>query len=817
MQAAFNAPPLTHPDKATHETSPPRPIVVLTPPILIPPAAPHPRRPVHDRYSNQHIHTYQQKGLTVSLDIGPLQAAQNLYQSARTIGQSRHGRTNAMAAANTGWQAYQLIDGYKGGRLLDTSNLSLSVGYGQQKNRSEVRSDLSRVQESSINAGGKTRLHATGAGQASNITVTGSDIQGAGGTLLAADNRILLQSATFGQNEESRHQSSGWNVGATARYDGKPNIGITVGGQTGHGNGHGAGESHRHSHIGNKGSQTILQSGGDTTLRGAQVAGKGIQADVQNLSIESVQDTAAYQGRQKSGGAQISAGYGGVGINGHYRQSQLDADHQSVSEQSGLYAGDDGYQIHVREKVDLIGSAIISGAEKSKNRLNAKEFSYSNIQNDSSANASSMGLGLGIAVNGTGEPQKYLTAQNPKSSDGVNLLQGARSFEINNGTATGKQGSGKYAVSKTIVQNLLNNARLDEHKSSTTQSIMSEGNFQIETQTGQQNIQAIPKGRVSGHVALEKVNSSDLERDVEVIRAFKNNVMNEVLKQTDEIYANKLQYRRNEYVLLKDANGNLLLNNDNENTPQYQQIDSQNTDLIRDKNGVVHIHINGILNGEFGNPDRAIRYSYMNGTDLAYHKDVVQYAMHEPQVPGWGGITEILGAAYDKFLNNSTLGLSSGSKQVIGYIEKYGATGLQLDVHSNGSHVVRNAVRALAQDRNNWGKYPNLRIHVTEGAANVDSLDKDLANLQGRKPNEVAYKEIVYSSNKNDNVTSHWLLGNNLPTYSSFPIGKTNNWLTRWFNLGSKTSVHNTQGIGTDEAVEQGLRGQNRPEKGGGG
>ena len=364
---------------------------------------------VNDRYSNQHIHTYQQKGLTVSLDIGPLQAAQNLYQSARTIGQSRHGRTNAMAAANTGWQAYQLIDGYKGGRLLDTSNLSLSVGYGQQKNRSEVRSDLSRVQESSINAGGKTRLHATGAGQASNITVTGSDIQGAGGTLLAADNRILLQSATFGQNEESRHQSSGWNVGVTARYDGTTNIGISAGGQTGHGNGHGAGESHRHSHIGNKDSQTILQSGGDTTLRGAQVAGKGIRADVQNLSIESVQDTAAYQGRQKSGGAQISAGYGGVGINGHYSQSQLDADHRSVSEQSGLYAGDDGYQIHVRAHTELNGGLITSSQsaeDNGKNHFSTGTLGFGDLHNHSHYQGESLGMDAGVSRSNKTQGQK---------------------------------------------------------------------------------------------------------------------------------------------------------------------------------------------------------------------------------------------------------------------------------------------------------------------------------------------------------------------------------------------------------------------------
>ena len=33
-------------------------------------------------------------------------------------------------------------------------------------------------------------------------------------------------------------------------------------------------------------------------------------------------------------------------------------------------------------------------------------------------------------------------------------------------------------------------------------------------------------------------------------------------------------------------------------------------------------------------------------------------------------------------------------------------------------------------------------------------------------------------------------------------------------NLSQETSVHNTQGVGTDEAVRVGLRGANRPQAG---
>lgn len=45
--------------------------------------------------------------------------------------------------------------------------------------------------------------------------------------------------------------------------------------------------------------------------------GKGIRADSRNLNIESVQDTAAYHGKQQNGSLQITAGYG-ASINGNY-------------------------------------------------------------------------------------------------------------------------------------------------------------------------------------------------------------------------------------------------------------------------------------------------------------------------------------------------------------------------------------------------------------------------------------------------------------------------------------------------------------------
>ena len=116
---------------------------------------------------------------------------------------------------------------------------------------------------------------------------------------------------------------------------------------------------HRHTHIGSTAGKTIIRSGGDTTLKGAQIIGKGVQADTRNLHIESVQDTETYQGKQQNGNVQVTVGYG-LSAGGSYSQSKVKADHASVTGQSGIYAGEDGYQIKVGDNTDLKGGIITS-------------------------------------------------------------------------------------------------------------------------------------------------------------------------------------------------------------------------------------------------------------------------------------------------------------------------------------------------------------------------------------------------------------------------------------------------------------------------
>lgn len=100
--------------------------------------------------------------------------------------------------------------------------------------------------------------------------------------------------------------TAGFRCRAVTQLGNSANLGISVGGNIGKGRGDDESHTHRHIHIGDKGSQTVIRSG-DASLRGAQVIGKGIRADSRNLNIESVQDTAAYHGKQQNGSLQITA------------------------------------------------------------------------------------------------------------------------------------------------------------------------------------------------------------------------------------------------------------------------------------------------------------------------------------------------------------------------------------------------------------------------------------------------------------------------------------------------------------------------------
>ena len=366
----------------------------------------------NNRYATDYVHTQEQKGLTVALNVPVVQAAQNFVQAAQNVGKSKNKRVNAMAAANAAWQGYQAAQQMQqfapsssagqGQNNNQSSGISVSVTYGEQKSRNEQKSRYTEAAASQIIGKGQTTLAATGGGEQSNINITGSDVIGHAGTTLIADNHIKLQSAKQDGSEQSKNKSSGWNAGVAVQIGDGISLGITAGGNIGKGKGQGESTTHRHTHVGSTAGKTIIRSGGDTTLKGAQLIGKGVQADTRNLHIESVQDTETYQSKQQNGNVQVTVGYG-FSAGGSYSQSKIKADHASVTEQSGIYAGEDGYQIKVRDNTDLKGGIITSGKsaeDKGKNLFQTATLTASDIQNHSRYEGRSFGIGGSFDLNG---------------------------------------------------------------------------------------------------------------------------------------------------------------------------------------------------------------------------------------------------------------------------------------------------------------------------------------------------------------------------------------------------------------------------------
>ncbi|HBO37721.1 MAG TPA: hypothetical protein DD638_03570, partial [Pasteurellaceae bacterium] len=165
----------------------------------------------------------------------------------------------------------------QGGENAGGSSVGISITYGQQKNVNQTKTQGNTAAISQVNAGGKVNITATGAGADSNIHIVGADISGKEGTHLKADNDIVISAVRQNHQERSDNKSAGFNAGVAIQFGNGVSFGITAGGNYGKGYGNGDETTYAYSHIGDLNSQTTLNSGNNTTLRGSQVIGKGVK------------------------------------------------------------------------------------------------------------------------------------------------------------------------------------------------------------------------------------------------------------------------------------------------------------------------------------------------------------------------------------------------------------------------------------------------------------------------------------------------------------------------------------------------------------
>lgn len=500
-------------------------------------------------YESNYKHTMEQKGLTIALTgavVSAIQAVDSTLKSSKTVGDSKNNRINAMAAANTGFEAMRAADQImKIDEALSNGSatggaVGISITYGQQKSVQTQHSEGNTAEKSQINAGGKVNIQTTGAGKDSHITIAGSDVAGLGGTHLKADGKVSIEAADENHLERSKNKSSGFNVGVAIQFGNGVSAGITAGGNVAKGYDNGESQAWIASKVGDKNSTTTIESGSDTNIIGSQVRGKRVELTTENLNIQSLQDTAKYKGKQESVQGQVTVGYG-FSASGSYNKSKANSNYAGVKTQAGIFAGDEGYDVDIRNHTDLKGGTITSteqAEQDGKNQFATNTLTYQDIYNHSDYSAKGFGLNGGFSVSG-GEAPKEIAGVKLQQI-GENHRDGSSKVEISGVAGAGSQGN--WGVAKLATSFLGQVSDKGSESGITTASINTK-NITIRDEQAQQQLtgktaeEAIKEiNKTNLHQEVNKVDIEQIKGDVERDLTTATDFVKNLHERGDEIY-----------------------------------------------------------------------------------------------------------------------------------------------------------------------------------------------------------------------------------------------------------------------------------------
>ena len=360
--------------------------------------------PGNDLISRRQVYEQKKSGLTLQLTSPITDALLSLGQQAKSASEAGDDRLKVLGAVKALESGWAMSGGktMQSGQALASGNMSemgikieLSVGASKSKSSSEY--NASAVKGSSLSGGGNIAVVATGAnGSSGDITLSGSGITGKNVTLAAAHD-LNLTAATNTTGQKSSNKSSGWSGGVHVAIGKDTGIGVQASGFMASGRENGKSTDYVNSRV-NASNNLILSSGNDTVLSGAQALGNRIVADVgHDLTLTSLQDTDDYQSKQQSASGGFSFTFGSMtGSAGlSLSQSKVNSEYASVGDQSGLFAGNGGYDIYVGNHTQLNGAVIASTAQAADNALSTGTLGWSDIDNHASYKASSSSISMG--------------------------------------------------------------------------------------------------------------------------------------------------------------------------------------------------------------------------------------------------------------------------------------------------------------------------------------------------------------------------------------------------------------------------------------
>jgi filamentous hemagglutinin len=400
-------------------------------------------------------------GGTVSIPL--VDALRGIQQMGEAAQKTSDDRMVALAAVNAAMSANQALDAGQAMMQNPVGGVKVSVNLSNSQSKMNSSQSGRNVVASDVVAGGNVNIVATGAGADSDINVVGSRIEGGGDVSLKADGEINLLSAQNTAHQQSANSNSGWSAGIGFGFGESNGFTFELAANVGRGNSDGDDVTHTNTSI--KSGHTLnLESGGDTNIKGAVATGETVKVKVGgDLNVESQQDTSTYTSKQMSANVGLSVCippfcYGTSSVSGGIAAQHMQSEYASVSEQSGIKAGDGGFQVEVKGNTDLVG-AVIASTDKAvadgKNTLSTGTLTSSDIKNKAEYDASSInlsgGYGFDAGKGGTSNGANSNTRGGPVNSvkEGANASTPIVLFASGSSSSTTYSGISGAAVTIT--------------------------------------------------------------------------------------------------------------------------------------------------------------------------------------------------------------------------------------------------------------------------------------------------------------------------------------------------------------------------------
>ncbi|WP_431112267.1 hemagglutinin repeat-containing protein [Variovorax paradoxus] len=390
-----------------------------------------------------------------------------------TKGNDRMQAMGALNLAMSGKQAYDAGSTLAGAlngtgpsltSMSELGTLSYGVSVSASRNTSQGTSfsTSSTAVGSSVTGANNVNIVATGGGAGSNIHAVGSTIAAGNTVNLAADNDVILEASKNTSMTVGQNSSHGTSVGVTFGAGAQNGFSIQVGVQSGKGRNNQNEITYNATQV-SGGNAVNISSGRNLTLNGATIEANRVTADVGgDLNIASLQDVSVGQSRQSSGGFGVSLCippicYGVVAtVSANSASAKANGVFISPAVQSGIKAGDGGFDVNVKGNTNLTGAVIEStqaAIDAGKNSFyTGGALTMSDLQNVSQSSGSSYAVGgsVGLGYTTRNDPTPSWSPKEGQSPVPLGGSPGVGSYSGNNQASVTKSGISGIAGDQSV-------------------------------------------------------------------------------------------------------------------------------------------------------------------------------------------------------------------------------------------------------------------------------------------------------------------------------------------------------------------------------